>query len=164
MHPLIIAALSKTGPGVVTLTAASAAGMDLGAGADSATAEWIFNADGTLDKNEDGGGATQVNSATNWIIPNRAAIRGLFIRFTQVSLVENETNPNLSTVLSGSTVDGTTWHTLGAGQARSLKLTTNSNTAGAGDATWIVTAEIANDSAGADIVATANFTMTGLVG
>jgi hypothetical protein len=100
--------------------------------------EW--RTDGTL--YNDGG--TQVNSSTDWIIPNGAASGDYEIRFTEVSADANW-------AYSSITPDGTTWYALSS--QRNLKGgSTNGN-----DASCVVTAEIRFDGGAA--LDSANFTI-----
>jgi hypothetical protein len=145
--------------GSVTLTNASLSDTDFSA-AGSAITSIFYNADGTVDKLE-GAITTQLNPSTDWIVPNSGSATTYYIRATQVSLVENETNPSIFSTLSGDSL--ATWHTLGNGQGREFRLTTNSNTAGDGDITWQITIEIASDSGGTDILDSCTITMQGFV-
>ena len=59
---------------VVTLSGETITGTDNGGGPTwSASAALIVRADGTIDKVETGVGTTQIDSATDWIIPNGEA-------------------------------------------------------------------------------------------
>lgn len=146
-----------TGLTTQTLTSDS-----FGAGAQSCTAGVRFNADGTVDRLENSGGGgdvyTQINSGTDWIIPNDASFRTYWIRATEFSYTENET----ALALFGTKNGGTgTWLTLGDGQSREWSLDTSSNTAGSGDVSWVIDFDIATDGTGTNIVASGRYTLTG---
>jgi len=58
---------------VITLTGASITGTDNTGPTYSADAALVVRSDGTIDKVETGAGTTQINSSTDWIIPNGEA-------------------------------------------------------------------------------------------
>ena len=164
-HLIFMFASAAPSAGVVTITNASANADDFGAGANECEAGFRWNADGTLERNErnSGGGDDyqQVSASTDWIIPNAGSSTTYYIRGVEDSYTENETNIAIFSSRNGTMG---TWLTLGGGQAREWSLTTNSNSAGAGDITWVVDFDIATDSGGTNIIASGTMTMTGLVG
>ncbi len=96
----------------------------------------IFNPDGTVDKRE-GGSVTQIDSGTDWIIPNIAASSIYEVRFTGLT-------GDAFNVLSAAADN---WVDIGTGRAWGYTNTTNGTTA-SGDATF----EIRRGSSGAAIV------------
>ena len=69
-----------TAAGVVTL---SGEVISSSAGSGPVVSKLLINPDGTLDKDENGTVA-QIDSATDWIIPNSAASSGYQVRFTNL--------------------------------------------------------------------------------
>lgn len=165
MIPLILAAYGAGGlNGEVSVSGHSVSTADVGSGARSCESGIRFNADGTVDQKEDNGGGasySQIDSSTDWIIPNAAGQRQYYVRATEDTYTENETATALFGVRNGTMA---TWLTLGNGTSREWSLDTGSNTAGAGDIEWVITVEIATDSGGTDVIATAQYTLDGLVG
>lgn len=145
--------------GTVTVSGGSTLDQDLGAGADSATCGFRWNTDGTVDEYTLTSGYSQTAASTDWVIPNAKSTRPFWIRATEFSYVENETNPSIF-----ETKNGTMGSWLQINTAREWTLNLQSNTAGAGDATWVITIEIASDSAGSNILDSANYTMACTVG
>jgi hypothetical protein len=146
------------GPGVVTLTNWTATDTDIGAGSDLAVSGVRVNADGTLERLQ-ASTYDEPNPTTDWLIPNDADPTSYYVRATEISYVETETN----TALFG-TKNGTmnTW--LALTSAREWSLDTQSNTAGAGDISWVIDIEIASDAAGTDILEIGRYTLLGEVG
>lgn len=68
--------LAVGGSGKTTLTGDTIGG--------TATAQLIVRSDGTTDQNQDGA-VTQINSGTDWIVPNAAAPGPYSVRFTLTS-------------------------------------------------------------------------------
>jgi hypothetical protein len=73
------AAASVGAGGVVTLTNDTNSAFNFGS---DAHAEHFFNADGTVDERDNFGVNTQINSGTDWVIPNSAAPGSYRIRHT----------------------------------------------------------------------------------
>jgi hypothetical protein len=143
--------------GVINITGASIEDSDLGPSGEAITSVH-FNADGTVDKTE-GAIVTQLSTASDWVIPNEDSAEVVYIRATEISYVENETNPNIFGTKSGDSLS--TWLSLGGGQTREWILTSNANTAGDGTITWVIDVEIATDAAGANIIDIGRYTMVG---
>lgn len=84
MLPWLLAAFSPF-TAILTLSGETIAGTDSGSPFDS-TAGIRFNTDGTVEKGEEdnGGGIvwTQMDAATDWIIPNGAATSDFEVRYT----------------------------------------------------------------------------------
>jgi hypothetical protein len=114
-----------------------ASALFLGAG--TASAEVRYNNDGTKDRRVNGG--SYIGNG-NWYNPTTASIGDThWIRFTKVSE-------------AGATISGTFGSWLQLNSARSLSISTSS-----GEATGVITAEIATDSGGVTIVGTGTVTL-----
>jgi len=149
----------------ITLTNLNISTSDFGPGANDCESGVRVNADGTLDnkRNRQQSGViyTPKNPSTDWIIPNSLNVRGFYIRATEFSFVANQDAIQLFTTRNGTMGS---WLTLGNGVSREWSLDVGSNNIGAGNSTWVIDLEIANDAAGLDIVAIGRFTMSGEVG
>lgn len=141
-------------PGVVNLTNAGVLDTDSSPGAKSASAGVRINSDGTVDK-QVGGVYTQIGTLTDWIIPNAGSAATFYIRATEVSFTENETNPTVFSTKNGTM---SSWITVGGGQSREWSLDGSTNTAGEGDNEWVIDLEIARDSGGVQVLTTGRFT------
>lgn len=145
------------GLGKVTVSGGSVSDDDFSAGSSVAICGFRWNTDGTVDKLE-GASYTQVSASTDWVQPNAKSNRRYWIHATQVSYNEVQETPSIFETLDG-TMD--TWLELTT--AREWKNTLNSNSAGAGDNSWVITVSIASDSAGTNVLDSANYTMTNTV-
>jgi hypothetical protein len=72
IHGMLASAIPT--PATVILSGATITGVDSGGGpVYTSDAALFVRADGTIDKLETGSGTTQINSSTDWIIPNGSA-------------------------------------------------------------------------------------------
>lgn len=104
--------LSGSGPSyTVTVTGRTISSVDSGV----QTVGLRFNADGTVDEYESAGAASwqQIESSTDWIIPNSFNTEGFHVKLT----VQSGDSPDAGTVL-GSSDAINTWLTLGNGTTR----------------------------------------------
>lgn len=117
----------------------------------TADASVRVNTDGTIDKIE-GITTTQIDSATDWVIPNSTASTvDHWVRATQNSQTGGGTT-------SGPAL-GTWWKVSGTGSAnREWKI--SSNFGAAESANWNITLAIATDASGTNIVATGTYDLT----
>lgn len=150
--------------GTVNVDGATVFTQDFGAGANECKSGVRFNADGTVDmfENEGSDVYTQIDASTDWIIPNLASTGATYwIKAEEDSYSENQTNPSIFGTKVGTM---STYLELGSAHpAREWSLTTNSNTAGAGDVEWAIIITIARDSGGTDIIDTGTYTFQGAV-
>lgn len=79
-------------PGVVTLSGQTVSSTSLG----TAIAGVRFNTDGTVDQNK-GGFYTQIDSSTDWIIPNGGASSDFDVRLVSVTGAALDTGPATGT-------------------------------------------------------------------
>jgi hypothetical protein len=169
-HLIAMFASAGSLTGTVTVSGDNVGTTAIGGGAQEGICGFQWRADGTVWEftEENGGGRSynQVDSATDWILPNVAGARTYYIQFVQNTYVENESNPSIFGTKSWN--DGgdaeTTWHTIGNGVEREVYLITNSNSAGAGDVDFDVDVSIATDSGGTNILDTGFYSMNVLVG
>lgn len=112
-----------------------------------------INTDGTVDQHTDDNTTdhyVQIDSATDWIIPNGAATSSYWVRATEVAQT------------GGGTLTGTlaTWLQLTGNREWSIE---RQAVSGAGTSTWDLTIEIATDSGGSNIVASGLYEMTSTI-
>ena len=168
-HLIAMFASAGSLTGTVTVSGDTVVATAIGGGAQEAISGFQWRADGTVWEftEENGGGRSyaQVDSSTDWIIPNVAGARTYYIQFSENSYAENESNPSIFGTKSWN--DGgdaeTTWHTVGNGVEREVYLIGNSNSAGAGDVDFDVDVSIATDSGGTNILDTALYSMSAVV-
>ena len=137
------AAYVDAGPGIVVdINAAIAA--DTAPNGSTATAGFRVNSDGTVDKREDST-YTQVNSGTDWRIPNGSGA-GYYVRFTKGVL---DPTPTVGGLTLG------TWYEITSNREVSWALSTNDTLL-----TTTLTVELGTDGSTADVSANMTCTMT----
>lgn len=99
----LVGAYSAGGAGVVTLSGQNV--VTTGTGLTSAYAAIRFNSDGTVDEYESHGAGTwtQVDSLTDWIVPNSSASEATY----HVRVQATPPNDDFTTKPSGASVNGT---------------------------------------------------------
>jgi len=109
-----------------------------------------INSDGTVDQRSDNNvsdNIVQIDSATDWVIPNSISATTHYVRATQNSQT------------GGGTLSGTlnTWLALSTDRFWTIE---RAAVAGTGSSIWSLDIEIATDSGGTNVVATGTYVLT----